>query len=70
MPYNTRSQMRSASGSDKNTASSTSDVIRAPDTMRSYIPDFSQLVPYSELYGLADELTYYRRSVNRKKQPC
>ena len=62
MPYNTRSQVRSASSN----ASSTSDVTRAPDTMRSYIPDFSQLVPYSELYGMADELTHYKQSVNRK----
>ena len=66
MPYNTRAQMRSASGSDKNTATFTSDVIHAPDTMCSYIPDFSQLVPYSELYGMTDELTYYKQSVNRK----
>ena len=69
MSYNTRSQMLSASGCDKNYAPSTCYVIRAPDTMRTYIPDFSHLVPYSKLFGMTDELTYYKQRVNRKSSP-
>ena len=58
--------MRLASGSDKNTAPSTSYVFRAPDRMRSYSPDFSQLFQYYLFNGMADELTHYKQSINWK----